>query len=213
MRLARTCLFATMVLASTGCARYSYRIRAAYSRGDYGSAVARCQGDALAAATRWNDGHRARYHVYCGMTFLAMGDSARAASELVQAERLRMSNPRLITGRDLDQLSAGLTQLFGVPAGQLQIDEQVASVEAAAPSTARPAAPSVSAKVAQPPVIVVPEAPAVPGAPETPEPPVAPAPSEEPMVTVSATPAPPAAAPAPSPPVIVIPEEDGADIE
>jgi hypothetical protein len=144
------------------------------------------------------------------MAYLGLGDGQRAAVELVQAERMRQLNPRLITGRDLAKLSQGLVQLFGVPAGQLSIEETRGQVAAAPP--------------AAPPVAVVP-APAP--APEDP-PPAPNAPSVmvrgQVSATIAAPPAPEvtvvppdgAAAEAPGaapPPVIVIPEEQGAVIE
>src|SRR5688572_892696 len=134
MRSIKLLVLVLTALSVVGCGRYSYRIRSSYARGHYAAAVAQCQGDA-AASTRWNPGHRARYHVYCGMTYLTIGDTNRAASELVQAERIRIAQPGLVAGRDLDQLNHGLMQLFGVPSGQLLIEER-AAVGGVAPAPA-----------------------------------------------------------------------------
>lgn len=205
-----------------GCGRYSYGIRRQYEHGRYGATVARCENDAWVASQQWNSGHRARYHVYCGMAYLNLGDSQRAATELVQAEKMRLENPGLITGRDLAKLSQGLVRLFGVPAGQLEIEErpgQVAQGPAVEPPvTVVPPAPPA------PPVINAPSVSfsagagvsgrasveVAPAAPEPAEPPAAPAPPPA-AIEISAPPA--AAAPPPPPPVIVIPAEDGVVIE
>jgi hypothetical protein len=202
---ARTLLIVMLAMTVVACGRYSYRIRAAYGRGNYASAAGRCQTDGMTQA-RWGESHRARYHVYCGMTYLSLGDSERAAAELVQAERMRQANPRLVHGRDLDQLNRGLMQLFGVPAGQLLIEERSAVV-ASATVVAPPSQPA-------PPAIEAPAAPAAPAPPAiaisatataAPLPPAA--------EDVVVAPAAPVADAAPSTPVIVIPEEDAVVIE
>lgn len=229
---ARTILVVALVsVVVMGCGRYSFGIRRQYDRGQYGATVARCENVAAAAGQQWNDGHRARYHVYCGMAYLNLGDTQRAASELVLAERMRLANPGLIRGRDLASLSQGLTRLFGVPAGQLEIEERPSAgavavgqrpdAPPAPPVTVVPPAPSV------PPVPVAPRGPAISfsaGAgvsahatvqvsPAEPEPPAAPEPPPA-TVIVAPPPAPPAPPAAPAaPPVIVIPDEDGAVIE
>jgi len=217
-----------LVVVVAGCGRYSFAIRRQYDRGRYGAAVSSCESSAWAASQRWNPGHKARYHVYCGMAYLNLGDSQRAASELVQAEKMRLENPSLVTGRDLARLSQGLVRLFGVPAGQLEIEER--------PGQGSVAVGSVGSVAPPPPVTVVP-----PEAPEPPAPPVTSAPSvsftagagvsgrasvtvvppepPEPPAPPAAPPAPPAAVdisaqpPAAPPPVIVIPAEDGVVIE
>src|SRR5687767_3525412 len=97
----RACVFVVLLVSVVGCSRHSFRIRQAYDRGRYDAAVGRCQMDSTAASQRWNAPHRARYHVYCGMAYLGLGDGERAAVELVQAERMRQQDPRLVTGRDL----------------------------------------------------------------------------------------------------------------
>jgi hypothetical protein len=224
-----------LVVAVTGCSRYSFAIRRQYDRGQYGATVARCENQSWTAQS-WNRGHQARYHVYCGMAYLNLGDGERAASQLVRAEKMRLEDPRLITGRDLARLSQGLMQLFGVPAGQLEIEERpggatveggiavgtvvpapatepsvtVAPTPAPAPPAVRPGVSfSASAGVnARAQVHIVPPAPieAEVDA-EPPEPPAPPAAPPAPAVEISAQP------PAAAPPVIVIPEEDGAVIE
>ena len=216
---------AALALSATGCGRYSYRIRRDVDGGRYNLAAARCQSDGYAAAQRWGAQHEARYHVYCGIAYLNLGDTERAQSELVRAEKMRLDNPGLIRGRDLAKLSGGLVRLFGVPAGQLEIEVRPGQV-AEAPTAEAPA----------PQVTIVP-----PAAPEPPAPPVTNAPSvsltagggvsagatvrigapRPPVVTVTPVPpAPPAVEVAPppppaeaAPPVYVIPEEDAAVIE
>lgn len=212
------------VVAVAGCGRYSFALRRSYDRGRYGATVARCENDAAVASAQWNSVHQARYHVYCGMAYLNLGDTQRAASELVLAEKMRLQNPRLVTGRDLDRLSQGLVQLFGVPAGQLEIQEgpgQLAQGPAAPPTvTVVPPAPPA------PPVVQAPGVSFTAGAQvngrasvsigastdeDEPEPPAAPT---APAVEILAPAAPPAPPAAPAPPaVIVIPAEDGAVIE
>jgi hypothetical protein len=136
------------------------------------------------------------------MAYLNLGDTERAASQLVQAEKMRLENPRLVTGRDLAQLSEGLMQLFGVPAGQLEIEERPSGT-VVQDSIAVAPAPT-------PDVTVVPPAPPVSG----------------PNVSFSASAGfsaraqvhivPPAEDSEPlavAPPVIVIPEEEAAVIE
>jgi hypothetical protein len=204
-----------------GCGRYSYVIRRQYEHGRYGATVARCENDAWVASQQWNSGHRARYHVYCGMAYLSLGDSQRAATELVQAEKMRLENPRLITGRDLAKLSQGLVRLFGVPAGQLEIEERPTQV-AQGPEPVAPPVTVVPPEPAAPPAPPVVSGPSVSFSasagvsgrasvqvvPAAPEPPAAPAP---PPAAIEISAEPPAATP--PPPVIVIPAEDGALIE
>ncbi|MBI2897438.1 MAG: hypothetical protein HYY06_28020 [Deltaproteobacteria bacterium] len=204
-RIVRTLVIVMLAVTVVACGRYSYRIQTAYGRGNYASAASRCQTDGMAQA-RWGESHRARYHVYCGMTYLSLGESERAAAELVQAEKMRQANPRLVRGRDLDQLNRGLMQLFGVPAGQLLIEEQsavVASATVVAPPASPPAieAPAPPAQPAPPAITISTTAPAAPLPP-----------AAEDVVVAPAAPVPPAEA-APSTPVIVIPEQDAVIIE
>lgn len=223
---ARTILLLSLVafsVAATGCGRYSYRIRSDVDAGRYSVATSRCENDSWAASSQWNPQHQARYHVYCGLAFLNVGDTQRAQSHLVRAEKMRLDNPSLIRGRDLTKLSAGLMQLFGVPAGQLEIEVRPGTEVAQAGDASEPAAPA-------PPVTVVPPAPVtnapsvsftagvstsvhppvieIPAAPEPPED----ATEDDDGRAEPEPPAPPPAPPA-QPPVIVIPEEDAAVIQ
>ncbi|HEX8792576.1 MAG TPA: hypothetical protein VF765_16625 [Polyangiaceae bacterium] len=56
----------------------------------------------------WDDAHRARYALYRGLTYGALGDKARAATWLREARAIVLEHPDALSPEDRQRLKAGL---------------------------------------------------------------------------------------------------------
>jgi hypothetical protein len=100
----------------TACAGGLGRAEAAFAEGRYPDA----QRDLAALETEsrgWNDGRRAEYALYRGLTDSALGDRERARLWLREARAIEEAHPGSLSREDRQRLGAGIEGAADRPGG------------------------------------------------------------------------------------------------
>lgn len=91
-----------------------------YENGDYGAALSMFI-ELEPDVSRWKPKQQALYCLYRGLTHLSIGERPMAEAYLLEAERLRQEDPRILRGNHLIRLQQGLSILYGnaIPQGNV----------------------------------------------------------------------------------------------
>lgn len=106
----RTLCMAALVLLVAACSSGLRGAKSDFKSGEYGRARERLEaleGDAKS----WNDGAKAEYALYRGLTHHALGDRPRAAQWLGEAKRIEDLHPNTLSPDDRTRLSLALEAL------------------------------------------------------------------------------------------------------